>query len=76
MGHFPAAQQTSTLKLLVLFLRCQIEERILRVNESKVTDENTFNGDYFEIEGNHGPNKDDKILCWVFFMICDECFNF
>ena len=60
-------QQTSTVKLPAFFLRFQIEERILRVNKSKITAENTFNGDHhFEIEGNHGSSKDKKTLFWVF----------
>ena len=68
-------QQTNTVKLLVYFLRFQTGERVLRVNKSKITGENTFNGDHFEIEGNHESSKDEKTLFWVFLQICDPCFN-
>ena len=62
MYQFPAAQQTSTVILpaLFFFLRFQTKERDLRVNKSKITGENTFNRDQFEIEGNHRSNKDKK----------------
>ena len=56
-------------------MRFQTEEHVLRVNKSKITDENTFNGDHFEIEGKHGLSKDEKTLSWVFLMICGQCFN-
>ena len=45
------------------------------LNKSKITSENTFNGDHFEIEGNHESSKDEKTLFWVFLQICDPCFN-
>ena len=32
-----------------IFLRFQTEEHVLRVNKCKITDENTFNEDHFEI---------------------------
>ena len=44
------------------FLRFQTQERVLSVNKSKIANENTFNGDPFEIEGNHGSSKDKKTL--------------
>ena len=69
------AQQTSTLKLPAFFLRIQTEERVLRVNKSKITGENTFNGDHFEIEGKHGLSKDEKTLFWVLLQIFDQCFD-
>ena len=75
MYWFAAQQQTSTAKLPAFFLRFQTKERILRVNKSKITCENTFNGDHFEIEGNHGSSKDEKLLFWVFLQTCDQCFN-
>ena len=68
-------QQTSTAKLLAFFLRFQFKEQVLRVNKSKITGENTFNGDHFGVEGNHGSSKGEKILFWVFLQICDQCFN-
>ena len=44
----------------------QTKLRILRVNKSEITGENTLNGDHFGIEGNHESSKDEKI-CFVFF---------
>ena len=38
-------------------------------DKSKITGKNTFNGDHFEIEGNHGSSKDEKTLFWVFLQI-------
>ena len=61
-------QQTSTVKLPEFFLRFQAEERAVRVNNSKITGENTFNGDYSGTEGNHGSSKDEKCLFWVILM--------
>ena len=63
------------MKLSAFFLRFQTEERVLRVNKSKITGENTFNGNDFEIEGNHESSKDEKTLFWVFLQICYPCFN-
>ena len=37
-----------------------MEERVLKVNKSKITCENTFNGVHFEIKCNHGSSKDKK----------------
>ena len=37
------------MKLPAVFLKFQNKERILRVNKSEITGENTFNGDHFEI---------------------------
>ena len=45
------------------------------VNKSKITGENTFNGDHFQVEGNHKPSKDEKTLFWVFLQICYRYFN-
>ena len=61
-----AAQQTSTVKLPAFFLRFQTEERVRRVNKSKITGQNTFNGDHFEIERNPESSKGKKTF-WVFF---------
>ena len=58
-----------------IFLRFQTEERVLRVNRSKITGENTFNGDNFEIEDNHESTEDDQTLFCFFLQICDSCFN-
>ena len=33
---------------------------MLKVNKSKITGENTFNRDHFEIECNHRSSKDKK----------------
>ena len=66
MYSFAAAQQTSTVKLSALFLRSQTEERVLRVNKNKITGENNFHGDDFEIEGNHGLSKDENLYFGYF----------
>ena len=42
-----------------------------RVNKSKITGENTFNVDHFEIEVNHGSSKDEKIFWGIFLQIRD-----
>ena len=73
MQQFADAQQTSTIKLPAIFLRFQSGERVLRVTKNKITSKNTFNRDYFEIEGNHGSSKDEKTLFWMFLQICDQC---
>ena len=59
-------QQTSTVKLPAFFLRFQTGERILKVNKSKITVKNTFNGDHFETEGNHESIKDEKTFFGYF----------
>ena len=48
---------------------------MLRVNKSKITGGNTFNGDHFQIECNHALSKDEKTSFWLFLQICDENFN-
>ena len=48
------------------FLRFQTKKRVLRINKSKIIDENTFNRDHFEVKGNHESSKDEKNLFWVF----------
>ena len=53
-------QQTSTVKLPVFLLRFQTEEDTLKVNKSGITDEKTFNGNYFEVEGNDESIKYEK----------------
>ena len=73
--QFAAEQQTSTLTLPEFFLRLQSEEGVLAVNKSKIIGENTFNGDHFQIEGNHGSSKSEETLLWIFLQICDYCFN-
>ena len=55
-------QQTSPVKLPVFFFRFQTKERVLRVNKTKITGENTFNGYYFEIETNHESSEDEITL--------------
>ena len=52
MYHFAAAQQTSTAKLPAFYKPFQTEERALRVNEAKITRENSLNWDNFSSEGN------------------------
>ena len=75
MYQFAAEQQTSTAKLLALFERFQTEERVLRVNKTKSSDENAFNGSNLGTEGNHESSNDEKVLFWVFLQICNLCFN-
>ena len=58
-------QQTNTVKLPAFF-RLQTEERVLKVNKSKIIGENIFNGDHFGTEGNHESSNDEKTLLWVF----------
>ena len=53
-------QQTSTVKLLVFYLRLQTEERNRRINKSEMTGENAFHADLFEIDDNHEASKDKK----------------
>ena len=45
------------------------------VKKSEITGENTFNGDHFEIETNHGSSKCEKTFRWVFLQNCDQCIN-
>ena len=53
-------QQTSTVKLLVFYLRLQTEERDRRINKSEMTGENAFHADLFGIDDNHEASKDKK----------------
>ena len=73
--YFAATQQTRTLKLPAYLLIFQTKEHVLRINKSKITAKNSFDGDHFESEGNHESSKDEKSLFWVFLQICDQCFN-
>ena len=58
-----------------IFPRFQTGEHSLRINKSKITGKNNFNGDHFEIESNHGQRKDEKTLFWILLRICNQCFN-
>ena len=74
MYQFAAAQQTSTLDLPALFFFEISNQRARsKVSISKITGENTFNGDNFEIEGSHESSKDEKTLFCVFLQICEDC---
>ena len=53
-----AANQDS--EITDIFLRFQTEERVVRVNKSEISGENTFNGDLFEIEDNYQSIKDGE----------------
>ena len=75
MYYFAAAQETSTLKLPACFENFKTEEGVLRVNKSKITRENTFNGGHFDIECNHGSSSYEKTFFWLFLQIWDQCFN-
>ena len=44
-------QQNSTAKLPAIFLKFQNEEHVPKVDKSNITGEDTFNRNYFEIEG-------------------------
>ena len=68
-------QHTSTKKLQTFVFIFQTEERILRVNKSKNTSENTFSVDDFDIDGNHASSKSEKSLFWVFLQIFDQWLN-
>ena len=46
------------------------------INKSKITGENTFNGDHFEIQGNHGSSKDEKTLFIYVFQALFRFCNF
>ena len=63
------------MKLPAVLLKLQSKEGFLRVTKSKITGENTFKGDNFEVGGNHEFNKGEKSLFLVLLQICDNCFN-
>ena len=63
------------MRLPAFFFRFQTEERVLRVNETKIACEKTFNGNYFVAEGNHESSEDEKILFSVFLQSCNSCFK-
>ena len=63
------------MTLSAFFLRFQTAERVPSVNKSEINGENTFNGDYFQIEANHESTDDEESLFCVFLQICDQCFN-
>ena len=53
-------EETSTVNLATTFLRFQSKKTILRLNKTEITDENTINGDLFEIEDNHEESKEEN----------------
>ena len=67
---FLVLKPSSTVKLRPFFWKFQTEERVLRLNKSKITSENTFNRYDFDIEGNYESYKDRRTLFWVFLQIC------
>ena len=75
MCQFTSAKQIRTLRASAFLKKFRTEKRLLKVSTSKITGENTFNGECFEIDGNHGLRKDEKTSFWKFFQICDECLN-
>ena len=75
MNQFAAPQHISMAKLLAFYQRFQTEEGALRLVEAKITTENAFNGDHFRSEGNHEYSNNKKTFFWLFFEICDQCFN-
>ena len=46
--------------------RLQTKERVLRVNKSKITGEDTLNEDNFGIKGNQESSKDEKFCFGIF----------
>ena len=54
------------MNLPAFFYRFQTEERLLRINKSEITAENTFNGDHFADKGNCDSNNDKK-YCFSYF---------
>ena len=87
MQQLAAALDTSTPKfpafflfffvlfLFLFFFIFQLEDRVLKVKKSKITGRKTFNGENFDIDGNHGSCKDGRTLFQVFLEIFDHCFN-
>ena len=63
------------MKITTFSLRFERKERVLKINKSEITGENTFKGDLCEIEANHDPSKDEETLFLLFLLICDKCFN-
>ena len=63
------------MKLQEFSSRFQTEESILSINKREITAENTFDGDFFEIENNHDLSKDGNALFQAFLQICYSCFN-
>ena len=60
---FYAAHETSALNVeAFFFFKFLTEECILRVKKTKMTCRNMFNGEHFDIDGNHGLNKDQKFF--------------
>ena len=48
------------MKLPATFLRFQTKDGVLKLNKSKNTGENAFNGGLFEIEDNHGQSEEEN----------------
>ena len=70
-----SAQQTSTAKLQLLFLKFNKRTRVLRVNEAKPDTENTSNIDNFNSGVNKQLTKDEKALFLVSFENFDLYFD-
>ena len=75
MDSFAAAKQISTAELPPFSLTFEIDEGVLRVNKSKITSENTVNGNPIGNEGNRESSKVKNTLFWVFSQFRDHCFN-
>ena len=43
-----------------------LKKVFLRVNKTKITDEDAFNGNHFGIKDNYESSNDEKTLSWVF----------
>lgn len=68
-------QQTSSVKLAVLFRRFRLKELVLRTIKSKIVGENTINGDNLKIGSNDESSKDKKAFFGVFLRISYPRFN-
>ena len=75
MYQFSACATKQYIEITVIIWSFQTEEQVLKLNKSKITGENTFHRDNFEIEGNQESSKDKENLFWIFFQICDLCFK-
>ena len=62
MHCFPAAQQTTTVKLAAIFQKFVKTVRTLRVNEIKVTSTNGFIDNLFPLESEKESKKDEGTL--------------
>ena len=48
---------------------------MLKVNKTKSSGENVFNGDHIGTQGNHKSSQDEETLFMILLQICDRRFN-